>query len=319
MTAAQGRHMSVTPSPLSQSASAVHLQSPLPEIELPRKLSKRKVPTIGSIFAPHSEGHRKAVSAPVTPIDHTPIGHKPIDHITLVQHPSGNESLPKRMSVAPPPTSLPPQSSKKEKRSSVLNRLAQKFNILRKPTDNELNLNDRQNGWQHLGGTSGLSRTNGLSRPQKGLVPSEKSLDPVKRIPPPTFEHSAQPAISEASNVPKRASLASLDAPFSIGRLTVANPDLPSHETEPPDLSQAPLPPEKPRNLQDRNHAKKTVDPSLLQPQSLSTRKSRQDKPLPPPQPITPSPSLVDLVIFRHIKQMKSHCLILRQNTRSAN
>ena len=80
-----------------------------------------------------------------------------------------------------------------------------KFNILRKPTDNELYSNDGQNGWQHLGDTSGLSR------PQKGLVLSEKSLDPVKRIP---LAFDLWPAINEASNVPKRASLASLDAPF---------------------------------------------------------------------------------------------------------
>jgi hypothetical protein len=229
MTAAQGRHMSVTPSPLSQSASAVHLQAPLPEIELPRKLSKRKAPTIGNIFTPRSvEGHRKAASAPVTPIDHTPI-----DHITLVQLPNNIDSLPKRMSVAPPPTSIPPQTSKKEKRSSMLNRLAQKFNFLRKPTDNELYSNDRQNEWQHLGGS------NGLSRPQQGLIFSEKSLDPVKRIPPPAFDHSVQPAFNEAPDVPKRASIASLDTPFSIGRLTVANPDLPGREPEAPDLNQA--------------------------------------------------------------------------------
>ena len=278
MTAAQGRHTSVMPSPLSQSTSAVHLQAPQPEIELPRKLSKRKPPTIGSIFAPHStEGHhRKAASAPVTPIE----------HITLVQ-PSDITSLPKRMSVAPPLT-IPPQTSKKEKRSSVLNRLAKKFSLLRKPTDNELCLNDGPSGWQYSGSI------NGLSELQK---PSERSnVDPVKRIPPPAFEQSAQPMFNEPPHVPERSSLASLDTPFSIGRLTVANPDLPSLEVETPDLGEAPLPPEKPKDLQGRNHTRKAVEPSLLQSNTLSSRtQSRQDKPLPPPQPTTPRPSLVDL------------------------
>ena len=279
MTAAQGRHMSVTPSPLSQSSSAVHLQAPQPEIELPRKLSKRKPPTIGSIFAPHSaEGHRKTTSAPVTPID----------HITLAQPPDVT-FLPKRMSVAPPPTLVPPQTSKKEKRGSMLNRLAKKFSLLRKPTDYELYSNDKQNAWQHPGGTDDPSRS------QRELIPSEKSLlDPIKRVPPPAFEHSTQPTLN-GHHVPERSSLASLDTPFSIGRLTVANPDLPSLETETPDFDEAPLPPEKPRDLPDRNHAKKTVEPSSLQPQTLLSRiQSRQDKPLPPPQPTTPGPSLVD-------------------------
>lgn len=50
------RHKTVTPSPLSQSTSAVHLHAIDPaQIQLPRKLSKRRKPFTG-IFGGNEDG-----------------------------------------------------------------------------------------------------------------------------------------------------------------------------------------------------------------------------------------------------------------------
>ncbi|KAF8167706.1 hypothetical protein B0H34DRAFT_792401 [Crassisporium funariophilum] len=297
MTAAQSRHKSVTPSPLSQSTSAVHLQVPGPVIEMPRKLSKRRTPAVGSIFGPQSgDVDRKTTSAPATPID----------RIQLSQYgdiaPPESTTLPKRMSVAPAPGYLQPQTSKKEKRGSMLNRLAKKFSILRKSTDNFAYGNERADDWQN---GQGQNYMNGHDYAiDRGRVSPEKPhLDSVKRIPPPSFETppEPEPKPQETPQNPERSSMASFDTPFSMGRLTIANPDLPDPEIH--TMNEAPLPPEKPREIDHGNHRPVDDPPAIAVPPQLHpestqspssflsdtpTQPAQHDKPLPLPQLETP-------------------------------
>jgi len=294
MTAMQSRHQSVNPSPLSQSTSAVHLHPPQPEIHVPRKLSKRQTPTVGSIFPSQpDETERKATSAPTTPVDRVYI--PPSQDAA----PSNSTSLPKRMSVAPPP--VQPLTSKKEKRGSMLNRLAKKFSILRKPTEGAGSGSE----WWHIDGLEARRYPNGETNFEKGrsVSPEKPHLDSVKRVPPPPIEPQAEPPPVESSQNANRISLSSLETPYSMGRLTIANPDLPDCDKETSVASEAPPPPEKhkdlPRSPLDTQIQEHPPIQMLQQPPVVSAFptevQSRLDKPLPPPQLPTPQFSQLGL------------------------
>lgn len=61
------RHKTVTPSPLSQSTSAVHLHAIDPtQIQLPRRLSKRRKPFNGLFGGGNEEGKRISFGLPLT-------------------------------------------------------------------------------------------------------------------------------------------------------------------------------------------------------------------------------------------------------------
>ncbi|KAF8078818.1 hypothetical protein FPV67DRAFT_1663499 [Lyophyllum atratum] len=220
------------PSPLSQSTSAIHLQAP-PDTgaHIPRKLSKRRTPTISNIFGsqPQDPG-RNAVSLPTTPLE--------------TQPPS--TSLPKRMSTAPPVGHImamtQASSSKKEKRGSVLGRLVKKFSILKKPTVDQSRAPATEDDWQHV-----ISDTAGLDNPpQRDFLPERQPSpeklhsDPVKRIPPPAIDEPAT-IPDDTTKEADRSSFISFEAPFSIGRLTIANPDTPGSGETTPAQGQTPL------------------------------------------------------------------------------
>lgn len=294
MTAMQGRHQAVTPSPLSQSTSAVHLHTAQPEIHIPRKLSKRHTPTVGSIFPSQPDGtERKATSAPATPVDRT--------YIPPSQDagPSNSTSLPKRMSVAPPP--VQPLTSKKEKRGSMLNRLAKKFSILRKPTEAAGSGSE----WWHIDSPESRKHLNGQTNFEKGRSssPEKPHLGSMKRVPPPPIEPQAEPPPMESSQKANRISSSSLETPYSMGRLTIANPDLPDSDKEAPVTSKAPLPPEKHKDLPSSPLDSQILEhlpiETLLQPPAVPVSptevRSRLDKPLPPPQIPTPQFSQLGL------------------------
>ena len=290
----QGRHQSVTPSPLSQSTSAVHLHPAQPEIQIPRKLSKRHTPAVGNIFPSQpDETERKATSAPATPVDMMYIPP------SRDAGPPNSTSLPKRMSVAPPP--VQPLTSKKEKRGSMLNRLAKKFSILRKPTEGAGSGSE----WWHIDSLEAKKRLNEQTTFEKGRSssPEKPHLDSVKRVPPPPIEPLAEPPPVEPSREANRISLSSLEPPYSMGRLTIANPDIPDSDKETPVTSEVPLPPEKHKDLprspldtqiQEQLPIQTPPQPSTV-PVFPTEARSRLDKPLPPPQIPTPQFSQLGL------------------------
>ncbi|KAA1468058.1 hypothetical protein DENSPDRAFT_847963 [Dentipellis sp. KUC8613] len=257
------RHKTTTPSPLSQSTSAIHLQAAEFEaVQVSRKLSKRK-PGIRSVFGGKTEDAHDvqgSASAPVTPIDPT---------ATVV---SSDSSHPKtlgrkhsKMASGVPPTasqiSIPASvsthsvapSKKKEKRGSVLGRLAKRFSVMRKSTRHSLAVTDEGHD---------LSSRQGSVEPERrtsSLVPripspekpphSRQSTDASKRVPPPPVVSMTSPDVTtpppihpDHENEDRKSSI-SLEAPFSIGRLTIANPDSPSSSDNSPARPPVQLPP----------------------------------------------------------------------------
>ncbi|KAF4623135.1 hypothetical protein D9613_002162 [Agrocybe pediades] len=308
MTAAQNGKPLI-PSPLSQSTSAVHLQSVAPEIHVPRKLSKRRTPTAANVFNPPAseEGHRKYASAPATPIEQPPVA--PAACII----PSGPVSLPKRMSVAPalPYSSMQP-TPKKEKRGSMLNRLAKKFSLIRRLTDDH---DSGSSDWWNIEKHEAKGYVYGSPYeppPNKGRTsPDKPRAGSAKRVPPPSVEPPAEPPLEPPVPEPstkdaERASLSSLDTPYSIGKLTITNPDIPESNDNSLGDQLPPLPPEKPKDTAHPLHrsdepSEATVaSPPPPAAEVISQRFSNDiradlDKPLPPPQLATPQFSVLGL------------------------
>lgn len=233
-------HKSVAPSPLSQSTSAIHLNPPEPDHSRPRKLSKRRSPTVEHVFSSENgDLNRKTTSAPATPIERT----------LLSSDPSYGTSLPKRMSVGPSQGNANP-TPKKEKRGSVLGRLARKFSILRKPSEDNDRALDRVDGWHHISAEDMRASSNRQSFDigRRQASPEKAQPEAPKRVPPPSVDYTVAHNVEGAAELDRSSSI-SLEAPFSMGKLTIANPDAPdhnqglhrtSHDINPP------LPPDKP-------------------------------------------------------------------------
>ncbi len=117
----QNRHNPVTPSPLSQSTSAVHLKSSSTEIHIPRKLSKRRTPTAEAVFKQKPEPEtvdRKIHSEPPTPLERVQMPPNDYNPTSLAQEDVGRAS-PVKFRVLPTAGRL-----KRRRRGSMLNRLA---------------------------------------------------------------------------------------------------------------------------------------------------------------------------------------------------
>lgn len=211
---------------------------------LPRRLSKRRSRTpLGDDTV--NEPQRNTVSLPATPIENsTP------PRSSKVPDPA---DLPKRMSALPPPSAFQPQSSpRKERRTSVLGRLAKRFSILRKSTQDPGRISRREEDWHHVDADDAksdgnLRRSAVMGRQQS---PEKSQTDHIKRVPPPSVDPSTSTAHNagvvnrgEATQAADRSSPISLETPFSVGRLTIANPDAPRSETSTPVQRDGPLPP----------------------------------------------------------------------------
>ncbi|KAJ6503290.1 hypothetical protein C8R47DRAFT_1007333 [Mycena vitilis] len=193
---AQNRRKTVTPSPLSQSTSAVHLQ--VPEGSQPtRKLSKRR--TVG-LFG------RGTTSAPSSPVD----------------EPNSRGASPAHLG---PPSSFVAVTAKKERRGSVLGRFAKRFSISRKPAT-----------------VSPMEVVRQPSPEKRQPSPEKMHQSDLKRVPPPPLAHQDSsfvvipPPHPEPEQVEvDRTSSISLEAelPYTMGRLTIANPDPGSAESTP--------------------------------------------------------------------------------------
>ncbi|KAJ7109974.1 hypothetical protein C8R44DRAFT_743301 [Mycena epipterygia] len=260
ITTAQNRRKTVTPSPLSQSTSAVHLQVPEGAgHQLPRKLSKRR--TVG-IFGRHT------VSAPASPVD----------------EPNSRGPSPAHLNVPPrqgPPSSfVPVVTSKKDRRGSVLGRLAKRFSITRKPAPVIAMEVVRQ--------PSPVKRQ---PSPEK-----QHTSEPIKRVPPPLVheEESFVVVQPETSKVEAdRSSSISLEADvaYTMGRLTVANPDPGSVESTPVQRERSLSPEEdkEPTIQHERRATDETlsVGPSNSYGRTLSSEgHSRSPEPIPSSAPV---------------------------------
>ncbi|KAJ7040370.1 hypothetical protein C8F04DRAFT_948573, partial [Mycena alexandri] len=228
VTTAQNRRKAVTPSPLSQSTSAIHLQIPGGGNgngnAMPRRLSKRR--TVG-IF-----GGRQATSSPNSPVN----------------EPNSRGTSP---ALLGPPPSFISATDKKEKRSSVFGRIAKRFSISRKPAV----IAPMEVTRQPSPVKREPSPVKRQPSPEKRQPSPEKqpSAEPIKRVPPPMVHQESSSSVvtppppeTSPQVEPDRASSISLEAetPYTMGRLTVANPDPGSVESTPVQR-EVPLPVEK--------------------------------------------------------------------------
>ena len=240
------RHKTTTPSPLSQSTSAVHLQhTDADGLGVSRKLTKRRKPGIRGVFSGSvdTDAPAKAVSAPTTPIDGdivsqdtlAPLGRKTSKLTSTMSTTSGRASI-SIASVAPSYL-----TEKKEKRGSVLGRFARRFSVLRKTPRVHSRQPSAEDGKQ-IGDrpsleTAGHHQTASMeprvsSSPEK----TRQSVDVNKRVPPPSTEREETDEVPEPIHIVRAepehdlgdgASYMSVEAPFSMGKLTIANPDTP--------------------------------------------------------------------------------------------
>lgn len=211
MTAAQPGYQTTSKSPLSQSTSAVH---EFPPIHMPRKLSKRQKPWALNSNKKDLEPEK------VVPLTHT-----------LEQNPY----LPKRLSVAPPlghQTNLSSHPSlKKEKRGSMFDRFARKLSFIRRSFDGHGRSQRSEDDWHHVNAadTGSVNQSQETRESIAVNLKDTQERSSVKRIPPPSIDTSnaaPQPCADDSG------SSISVEEPFSIGRLTIANPDIfPSSES----------------------------------------------------------------------------------------
>ncbi|KAI0639651.1 hypothetical protein C8Q77DRAFT_1046509 [Trametes polyzona] len=289
------RHKTVTPSPLSQSTSAVHLHAIDPaQIQLPRKLSKRRKPFTG-LFTSGNEDDEST-------------------HAKVLRRQSA---------MAPSMTSLPSlqPSMQKVKRGSVLGRLVKRFSVMRKPGKSGAAAGSE---WPHFASADNSRMPTPISplpsdSDRRASSRLSKSPDPSKRVPAPSMEAVQQGSLRAPSR--RSSDSASVHEIMTSGRLTIANPDEPggsgsntpvegehSHhpptiqeETTPRPLSRENLPlPEVPRSespapieeRQSRPYSMQLVDPGPV-PRDVPPPPSSPPLPeLPPPTPATVLQSL---------------------------
>ncbi|KAH8992504.1 hypothetical protein EDB92DRAFT_579276 [Lactarius akahatsu] len=235
---AGSHHKTTTPSPLSQSTSAVHLTSDQDTPPITRKLTKRRRPFDG-IFG----------LSPTNPPDSassTPSSLSPSTH-TVTNRLFKRQSIFKSASTSSIPHTVSNASiEKRQKRGSMLGRFARRFSIMRRVTRGHSRGGslDASNDWSR-GDTQSLQVTDNAStvtRPasmSNPVSPSEKRQS--TRVPPPRAQTTPSPDSSPPLETPEeeqtqddvemrdasRDSMSSLQVPYSIGRLTIANPDSP--------------------------------------------------------------------------------------------
>ncbi|KAH9081558.1 hypothetical protein EDB83DRAFT_2333473 [Lactarius deliciosus] len=243
---AGSHHKTTTPSPLSQSTSA---DAP----PITRKLTKRRRPFDG-IFG----------LSPTNPPDSassTPSSLSPSTH-TVTNRLFKRQSIFKSASTSSIPHTVSNASiEKRQKRGSMLGRFARRFSIMRRVTRGHSRGGslDASNDWSR-GDTQSIQVTDNAStvtRPasmSNPVSPSEKRQS--TRVPPPRAQTTPSPDSSPPLETPEeeqtqddvemrdasRDSMSSLQVPYSIGRLTIANPDFPGSTDTSPVNQSYPLP-----------------------------------------------------------------------------
>ena len=268
----QGQRKSVFPSPLSQSTSAINLSTPHNlVVHTPRKLSKRRTPTVDTIFPGPKE--RKAASLPATPAE-------PPGSLNPAVIPS---SLPISM--------FPASTSKRDKRGSILDRLVKKFGMLRKANPDDELSSGKEDDWQHIGtldAADGINRRRGFSVDIPYAL-RQTGSDAKSNVAPPRIDFLAgepkPPAIPTDAADAEHSFTISFEAPFSIGRLTIANPDTPSSDDATPSPHKIAFSLDKSDVANNHNHA--GSQPSSVPrtiPQEMEVQGSMS--PRPPPVPM---------------------------------
>ncbi|KAI0322162.1 hypothetical protein OF83DRAFT_1080462 [Amylostereum chailletii] len=241
------RHKTTAPSPLSQSTSAVHLDVPDTDAsKLGRKLTKRRKTLRGAFHRSKDDSDvpPHASSAPVTPHDPT---------ATLMFSTARNRTsapparlgIPKSVSTTSIPNTASIMSDNKNKRGSILGRMVRRFSVLRRgPSGHARNGSESSTGWPE-----GVNPTRLSVAPPKhaSLDPNRASIEGGKRVPVPSVVLEPPPPLNSVTETTTdanddRKSSISLEAPFSAGRLTIANPDSPSSNDDSPVLHPASLP-----------------------------------------------------------------------------
>lgn len=253
---ANPRRKTITPSPLSQSTSALHIIPPSVGGQITPKVTKRRTPLIGGLFGGQDKQATEQAdlivpappaSAPPAPTFSEP--SMPTSPRSSTAPTNGGYEYPRRLSTAPPPNvshnsapmvmALP--AEKKEKRGSVLGRMVKKLSIMRKPSANigVGSVGSADESWQHISGTDRYSdrdsrRSLALPRPslqEKDSMDSRKS-EMAKRKSPPTLDMGPLASPGHGIGGPRksvdRRSSISVEQPFATGKLTIANPDAPS-------------------------------------------------------------------------------------------
>ena len=274
-------HRTTTPSPLSQSTSAVHLhsadQDAPPPVAITRRLTKRRRPFEG-IFGSSS-------SAPATDTTSTRSSQTVTSKLFKRQSifkSASTSSIAQTISNA----SVVVPSEKRQKHSSMLGRFTRRLSIMRRvaPGHSRGGSFDASNDGSRRQSLQVTDRTSTATRPPSLAIPISPSENPQSaRVPAPQAGTTPSPdttplgtpedermRVGEQTQDGKRDSLTSLQVPYSIGRLTVANPDVPSSVDNSPVNQSYPLP-----------ASRANLASAPLPPQN-------KEKPLPPPVPSSP-------------------------------
>jgi hypothetical protein len=285
-------HRTTAPSPLSQSTSAVHLhsadQDAPPPVAITRRLTKQRRPFEGlfgsSSSAPTSD------TASMTP---SIAGSSQ----TVTSKIFKRQSIFKSASTSSIASVVP--SEKRQKHSSLLGRFARRLSIMRRPGHSRGGSLDASNDGSRRQSLQVTDRTSTTTRPPSFASPVSPSENRQStRVPPPQPGTTPSPdstpvgtpkdertGVGEQTQDEKRDSMSSLEVSYSIGRLTVANPDAPSSVDDSPVNQSYPLP------------ASRTAQASAPLP------RPSKEKPLPPPVPPS-SPAFLEVPKFESLSTL---------------
>jgi len=242
LSAGIGRHKTVNPSPLSQSTSAVHLQSHHPPtldpntIGVPRRLSKRRKPFQG-LFGDGTQSNPQSATTPTNDNPHTLKKQSSKRSSTSGSRPSFTAYRPLVRSQT--------TQEKKEKRGSILGRIVRKLSVIRK-SDSIISTNrtsfqaGRQSQSHPAEPADRKSTRTSTSLPEKNRQ-SKTTITPSTATEPEIPADSPAPRTSVHAAETRSSISVDIEAPMTLGKLTIANPDAPSAATTPA-KTEEPLP-----------------------------------------------------------------------------
>ena len=295
---ASTHHRTTTPSPLSQSTSAVHLHSDQdapPPVAITRRLTKRRKPFEG-IFGFSSSAPTPDTSSTTNSIaasSHT-VTSKLFKRQSIFKSSSTSSIAQTLSNVSGVPT------EKRQKHSSMLGRFTRRLSIMRRVAPGSRRGSfDASNDGSRRQSLQVTDRTSMTTRPPSMAIPVSPSENPQNtRVPPPLAGTTPSPdstplgtpedeqtRVGEQTQDGKRDSVSSLEVSYSIGRLTVVNPDVPGSADNSPVNQIYPLP------------ASRTTPASApLPPKAM-------EKPLPPPAPPS-SPVFLEVPKFESLSAL---------------
>ena len=296
---ASTHHRTTTPSPLSQSTSAVHLHSDQdapPPVAITRRLTKRRKPFEG-IFGFSSSAPTPDTSSTTNSIaasSHT-VTSKLFKRQSIFKSSSTSSIAQTLSNVSGVPT------EKRQKHSSMLGRFTRRLSIMRRvaPGQSRRGSFDASNDGSRRQSLQVTDRTSMTTRPPSMAIPVSPSENPQNmRVPPPLAGTTSSPdstplgtpeddqtRAGEQTQDGKRDSVSSLEVSYSIGRLTVVNPDAPGSPDNSPVNQIYPLP------------ASRTSPASAPLPPKV------MEKPLPPPAPPS-SPVFLEVPKFESLSAL---------------